>query len=227
MPRGGTTERGRQTRARIVDAAAELFYRQGYLATTMAAIAAEADVSVQTLYLSFGSKVAILTAAHDRAVVGDDEPVPVLGRPWVDDVRNEVDGRQALRIAMDNSLTIIEHTSRVRGAIQSAAADPEVAELLHTVNDQRLATLQEVASLLATKPGFAPELPVERAADILYATISDELYRILVIQRNWIVEDWKTWAYEGAAFRMFPDAHPDYAGRHSRGRPPAASEARV
>jgi hypothetical protein len=68
----------------------------------------------------------------------------------------------------------------------------------------RLTTLRELASVLAAKQGFDSRLSVERAADILYAAVSDELYRILVIQRHWPVRDWREWAYDGAAFRMFP-----------------------
>ena len=97
----------------------------------MAAIAAEAGVAVQTLYLAFGSKVAILAAAHDVAVAGDDDPVSVLDRPWVAEVRAETDGpRAGLELVLANSLEIIERVAPVYSAIQSAAADTEVAELL-------------------------------------------------------------------------------------------------
>jgi AcrR family transcriptional regulator len=204
VPRSGKTERGRQTRGKIVAAATELFCKRGYLDTTMGVIANEAGVSVQTLYVSFGSKVAILAAAHDVAVVGDSEPVPVLERPWVAEVHEEPKGRRALALVMANTLSIIERTSPITGVIQSGAADIEVAQLLREINLQRLITLQELASVLATKRGFASAMSVERAADILYATVSDELYRILVVQRRWPIEDWRHWAYEGAAFRMFP-----------------------
>jgi hypothetical protein len=57
-----------------------LFIRDGYLATTMAAVAGEAGVAVQSLYLRFGSKLEILKAAFDAAVVGGLEPVPLLER---------------------------------------------------------------------------------------------------------------------------------------------------
>ena len=60
-------ERTRATRARIIAAATPLFVRDGYLETTMSGIAKAAGVAVQTLYLSFGSKVAVLEAALDAA----------------------------------------------------------------------------------------------------------------------------------------------------------------
>jgi len=44
--RAGQQQRSRATRRRILEAATRLFLRDGYLATTMAAIAAEAGVAV-------------------------------------------------------------------------------------------------------------------------------------------------------------------------------------
>ena len=72
----GKTARGMATRQRIVEAAARLFVADGYLSTTITAIAREAGAGVQTVYLAFGSKVAILKTAIDVAVAGDYEDVP-------------------------------------------------------------------------------------------------------------------------------------------------------
>src|SRR5437763_16336971 len=96
--RPGRHARSRATRARIVEAATRVFVRDGYLTTTMAAIAAEAGVAVQSLYLGFGSKLGILSAAFDVAVVGDVEPVPLLERPWVRELAACPDGPRALRL---------------------------------------------------------------------------------------------------------------------------------
>jgi len=79
----GLQRRSRATRARILDAANPLFLREGYLTTTTGAIAVAAGVSVQTLYMGFGSKLGILSAALDVAIAGDHEPVPLLDRAWV------------------------------------------------------------------------------------------------------------------------------------------------
>jgi AcrR family transcriptional regulator len=202
-PRKG--ERSRKTRARIVDAATRLFCEQGYLDTTMAAIATEAGVAVQTLYLSFGSKGSILKAAHDVAIVGDDEPVPLLDRPWVADLRAERDGARALVLVLDNSLVILERSAPIHGVIQAAAADPEVAEQLQHNKEQRFATQRAFARELATKPGFASSLSADAAADVLYTLLSEEVHRLLVIERGWPIARWKAWSYEMTAAQLFPD----------------------
>ena len=50
------------TRRDIIAAAQRLFERQGYAATTMAAIAAEAGVALKTVYLAFETKSGVLRA---------------------------------------------------------------------------------------------------------------------------------------------------------------------
>jgi AcrR family transcriptional regulator len=72
-----------RTEARILEAATELFVRDGYQPTTLAAVAAAAGVGERTVYVRFGTKVALLRRAVDVAVAGDAEDRPVAERPWV------------------------------------------------------------------------------------------------------------------------------------------------
>src|SRR3954449_8004364 len=72
-------EQARRTRAAVLDAAGRCFLEKGYAATTMKDVAAQAGVSVQTVF-GQGSKAALLLACVDRAVVGDDEEVPLAER---------------------------------------------------------------------------------------------------------------------------------------------------
>ena len=223
MARPGKTQRGKQTRARIVTAATRLFSEQGYLDTTMGAIAAEASVAVQTLYLAFGSKVAILEAAHDVAVVGDDEPIALLDRPWVSRPARRTDGPQALALAVTNTLRVIEQVSAVYGVINRQPPTPEVAELLLRAKAQRLATMRALSEQLATKPGFATGLSIERATDILYTVVSNELHRLLVVERHWTPQDWQTWAYDSAALRLFPQPTPNTKTTATTAKPRAST----
>jgi AcrR family transcriptional regulator len=207
VARTGRTERGRVTSARIVAAARRLFLERGYVDTTMAAIASEAGVAVQSLYLSFGSKIGILSACHDVSVVGDDEPVPVLERPWVGELRRAKTAREALAIMLDNTLDIVDRVAPIQAVVRSAAADPEVARLQAGLKDQRLATLRTLAEVVASKKGFG-NLPLGRAADILYTLVSEELHALLVLDRGWDVSEWKNWVRDTLAERLLvPDEH--------------------
>jgi AcrR family transcriptional regulator len=90
MPRGvnGRTaalraEKVAATEERLITAARTLLLRQGYLHTTLAAVAVEAGVAERTVYLRFGTKVALFRRVLDVAVVGATAPVDLAHRDWV------------------------------------------------------------------------------------------------------------------------------------------------
>jgi AcrR family transcriptional regulator len=186
-------EQARQTRLRVIAAATTLFVRDGFLNATMAAIAGEAGVAVQTLYLSFGNKSAILKAAFDLALAGDDEPIPVAERPWVQETRDHPDALAALGIVVDGLTEIQRRTSPLYEVIRGAAADPEIGELLATEKRARHAGVALIAQLLSTKRGFDPKLSVDDATGVLYGVLSEDLYGLLVVEHGWTFERWRAW----------------------------------
>src|SRR6202795_5286024 len=70
------------TEQRILAAATELFLADGYVATTLEAVARRARVAARTVYVRFGTKAALFKRVVDVAIVGDTQPVGVLGRDW-------------------------------------------------------------------------------------------------------------------------------------------------
>lgn len=199
-------ERSRQTRSRIVTAATTLFLRDGYVQTTMSAIAEEAGVAYQTLYISFKGKVALLATAFDIAVAGDDEPVPVLDRGWRQQLRDEPDGPRALRVFIDVAQQIIERVHPLYAAMVAASADPDVAAELARNKAMRYQTYTEAMRDIALKPGFNPYLDVERASQILYATASEETYGLLVTENHWSPNEWLRWVTRTNTTELFPPA---------------------
>src|SRR4051812_5852841 len=93
-------QRAAQTRARMIDAAYRLFTQRGYPATTMADVAAEAAVAVQTLYFTFGTKAQLLQNVYERAVTGD-AGAPPEQQPWYARVVATPDLDDALRMLVD------------------------------------------------------------------------------------------------------------------------------
>src|SRR5437879_12234637 len=75
-----------------------MFLKRGYATTTMAAIAAAAGVSIETIYLSIGGKAGLVRYLVETALSGTDEPVPPVERAGVREVRAEPDPRQELRL---------------------------------------------------------------------------------------------------------------------------------
>ena len=75
-------EQAASTRRAILAAAQRLFERDGYAATSIAAIAAGARVSNKTVYLAFESKSALLRALWNLLLRGDEGEAPVAQRQW-------------------------------------------------------------------------------------------------------------------------------------------------
>jgi AcrR family transcriptional regulator len=97
-----STRRARQaeqTKADIVAAATELFLRHGWRGTTLAAVAAHADVVVDTIYAGFGSKSGLLAAAKNAARDADEAGVPFFERPTFRQVSQGEPGERLARFA--------------------------------------------------------------------------------------------------------------------------------
>jgi len=191
------TRQTQATRRRIVDAAAELFVAEGYAATTLAHVARRAGVAVQTVYFHFGNKRTVLKEAVDVAAVGDDEPVALLERPWLERVRAEPDPRRVIELWLDNSRTIMERVGPIMRVVRDAAAtDPEMAAQWNTNAEQRATAFRMLAQLLDDRDAL--RVPLDEATDILCALLGLELHAMLV-DRGWTSERWQRWVGETVA----------------------------
>ena len=201
---GPRAARAQETRRRVIDAALRLFVEDGYLPTTMSAIAREAGVAVQTLYLAFGSKASILAAALDVAIVGDDAPVPLIERPWVQELRAEEDGHRAVALLCREVTELFRRVVPLHVAIRAATGDAEVARLLERDQQSRYVTERQCVSILADKPGFNAELGEDRATDIVYGLLSEAVYLLFCVDRGWSAEDWSAWVAATLSSQLFP-----------------------
>jgi AcrR family transcriptional regulator len=187
-------QQARATRRRIIDQAAKLFIEQGYAATTLDQISTAAGVAVQTVYFHFRNKATVLKEAVDVAAVGDDEPVPVMDRPWVRRVRKEPDGRRALAIYLRNARAIFERIAPIMKTVRDAAgSDPEMAAQWQTNRKQTYTAQRTVVQWLADKHTLRPELTVDRASDIVSCLVSIEVYQLFTAERGWTPAQWERW----------------------------------
>jgi AcrR family transcriptional regulator len=188
------TEQARATRRRIIERARQLFLQHGYAATTLDQIAARAGVAVQTVYFHFGNKRTVLKEVMEVLAVGDDAPVPLLDRPWVQQVRDEPDARRALGIWLRNSRLIFGRVAPMLYIVRDAAgADPEMAEQWRTNQHQRYLAHRALAEILAAKNALRPGLTAQNAADIIFTLLSPEVYLLLTAERGWSPAQWQRW----------------------------------
>lgn len=197
-------ERTLATRRRMVGAAYRLFCEKGYLATTMEAIAREADVAVPTLYFTFRTKGAILGEALGAAVMGLDEPSRPEDAPWYRAFEAEPDPRTALKIVVENTAVILRRVGPLTAAIHAAANDPEVAAVRDLGEQRQHEGYRVVVRLLARKGGLRQGLTVARATDILFVLLSADLFEALASGRGWSFAECKRWLGEVLSQQLLP-----------------------
>jgi len=188
-------EQAVETRRRILAAAYDLFIDRGYPATTMAAIAAAAGVSTQTVYTAFGSKPALLKKVYDVHVVGDDLEIPFAQRPEVIATYQETNPRRFLAMYVHLGRMLIGRVGPLMRVILAGAhgGDPALQAHIATTNAERLVGTGMAAQRVADLGGLRPGLSVEQARDVIWALVSIELWDLLSHERGWSddeVEDW-------------------------------------
>ncbi len=196
-------EQARATRRAILDAAHTRFLRDGFAGTTMAAIAAEAGVSVPTLYKLFGNKAGLANAMVDVSIAGDDEPVAVKDRARIMAVREATDGRRKLELYADHLVaTLPRHVPLQLVILDAAATDPEAAAVWQELQDERLRGMAILAEDL--RPHLRAGVSVAHARDVVWAHNSAELYRLLVIERGWPIARFGRWVAEQLIAALLP-----------------------
>jgi AcrR family transcriptional regulator len=187
----------RETRLRIVTVARELFVDLGYPATTFAAIADGACVSIQTVYAHFPAKRDLLKEVIDQAVAGDDEPVPISDRPEVAAILAEPSAEGKLRLHAAHAIAISQRAIAVDQMLRSAAAvDPEAAELWRRGAQGRQAGMEHFAAHLSECGHLREGISIQEAADRLAVLIDPELYRLTVGFRGWTPQQHEAWLTE-------------------------------
>jgi AcrR family transcriptional regulator len=195
----GRTEQARQNRRRILAAAHELLLAQGYRATTMADIARAAGVSVETVYKAFKTKATLVKAAYDLALVGDDEPIPLVERPEYQGLFTDPDPVSKLHRYAAIARMVSERIGPLISVLVAGArsgGDPELEALAATTDRERLIGATAIVTHLGATGGLRPGIDPDRARDIVWTLISPDLYRLLVLDRGWSHDEYEHWLAE-------------------------------
>ncbi|MCU1688041.1 MAG: hypothetical protein JWQ81_8780 [Amycolatopsis sp.] len=188
--------RRQATRRRVAEAAARLFTTHGYAATTLQTIADEAGVHVQTIYQAFGNKVTVLAEAAALVVAGPSElaTTPPPERAWVTELFAEPDPARQLALYAHEMRTVSERYMGLLDVMRvTAAADPDVGTFLAKAERGRYDGPRHITPALAERGALQPGLSAERAADIMYAITTYDVFRSLVQDRGWSGQDAEDW----------------------------------
>jgi AcrR family transcriptional regulator len=117
IPAKSTKKKSEETRARILEAALEVFRERGFESATMREIAAKAEVAVGAAYYYFDSKEAIVMAFYQRT---QSEMVPAIQQQLADCKTLET----RLRSVISYKFDYFRPNRRLLGAL-SAHSDPQ------------------------------------------------------------------------------------------------------
>jgi AcrR family transcriptional regulator len=175
-------EQAAETRRQILDAAQQRFERDGYAATSMAAIAAAAGVSLKTLYLAFETKSGLLRALWHLLLRGESDSI------------QEADPERQLRLNARNSRIVKVRAGAMLEVIRSAASgDPDIGALWSRIQAQFHDNQRAVVQSIADKGALAAGLDVAGATDVLWALNHPYVYQLLVGERGWTPAQYESW----------------------------------
>jgi AcrR family transcriptional regulator len=185
------------TRARVIDAARELFTTRGYTGTTVPDIGAAAGVAVETVYRVSDGKAGLLADAVRAAVAGgvDRAQVPVTERPAIRAMIEEPDPARILERYAATQPGIWSRVGPLLRVLDTAAdSDPALGELRARLATERRNGLRTgLGRLLEARGALREELDADHAGDIVYAVCGPDTYRALVGDCNWTKAAYRTW----------------------------------
>ncbi len=179
-------EQAAATRHEVLEAARELFVRNGYAATTVADIARAARVAVDTVYATVGRKPALLREVLETAISGTDQAVPANDRGYVARIRAAPSAREKLALYASAIVQIQSRLAPVYLAIRDAAAtDPDSAVLWAEINSRRAANMRNFAADLRATGELRQDLSDDEVADIVWGMNGAEYWVLMVGDRGW------------------------------------------
>ncbi|AYF98149.1 TetR/AcrR family transcriptional regulator [Protaetiibacter intestinalis] len=182
-----------QTRRRILEAAAELFARDGYAATSLARLAEASGVSLETVKAN-GPKSALILAAFDVTFTGEDGGATTIGEREIGARLLATPAEELLPAWVEFITGANERIARLWIALLDASmGDPAVAEGLERLQERRRKDFRDSmagfrARGLARRPGDDEEF-----AAALQFLVSPSGYVQLVLDSGWSMTRYRDW----------------------------------
>lgn len=181
-------ERAAERRRQVVRSAWGFFSSFGYGRTTVSAVAAEAGVSPETIYKTFGGKAGLVRAIWQDALAG---PGPEHAERRSDAMSaRATTGSEIIEGWVRLGLEVAPRAGAVLALVRAAAeVDPEAARLLDEIERGRADRMLHNALVLGRTGQLRPELSKEQVRDLLLL-FTDEHYARLVSRAGWSVDDY-------------------------------------
>lgn len=199
----------RQTRARIITAAAQRFLVHGYSGTTMRAVALDANVSLPTVELAFRTKARLLKAVIDIAIAGDDEHVAMLDRQWATQAESIV-GPADFVAAFTRQFTI--SAGRAAGlaaaALEGARADEDIAAVAAQLLSQRQVMAAWLVDGIMIRSALRDRVSRTDAVDTVWTLMDPVIFCRLSEDRRWTPGQFERWFTDTITQLLLPAPRP-------------------
>lgn len=196
-------DQARQSREAVLAAARRRFLSDGYAATTVASIAAEANVSVETVYKAFGNKPGLVRAIADAALAGPGA-VPTMQRS--DEMgAHERDPYTVIAKWAEFAAEVTPRLAPVVLLVRSAAdSSPEMAELLARLDQERLSRMSHQANLLGSRGHLRPDITQSEARDVMWAYTDPGPFELLVLRQGWPIARFRDFLRDALTAALLP-----------------------
>lgn len=195
-------EQAEQTRERVLTAAERVFGERGFEAATVNTIAAEADVSPETVYARFGNKRSLLVELVGRAARGPDSS-PIIEQAGPRAIATERDQREQLRLFAADVVLRLERVGPLLAVLASAAqAEPDLKTLLRRIHSSRRNNLRIFVDSLSMNGALS--LGADAATDTVWALASPELHQLLTGMLGWSRPRYCDWLFTSLSATLLP-----------------------
>jgi AcrR family transcriptional regulator len=187
-------EQARARRLTVVLAARDLFERDGFRPTTIAAVAARAGVSAESVYKGFGTKAALAKAVFDLVIAGDDQPVPVADRPEIQAMRGEPDARRKIAMYAEGLAQRQARSAKVLILIRDGRhVDDSLAPVWAKLYDEGMAGMTMLGRQLLDTGQLRDGIGLDEVRDLLWNYLAIDHYERLVLTQGWPLQRYAQW----------------------------------
>ena len=198
-------EQARERRLAVVLAARELFGRDGFRLTTIAAIARRAGVSAESVYKGFGTKAALAKAVFDLELAGDDEPVPVAARPAMQAIRDEPDVRRKIEMFAAGLAQRQAASARVQILIRDGRhVDESLGPVWDKLTGEGLTGMTMLGRHLLETGQLRDGMGLDEVRDVLWNYLAIDAYERLVLTQGWPPERYSAWLAHALTSALCP-----------------------
>lgn len=198
-------ESARTTRARIIEAAKTSFLGLGFGGTTIRKVAEGAGVSQETIYKTFGGKAALLKSVYDVTLAGDDDDIPLAGRPEATAVRDAQSPAAAAEAYAELAQLISSRVDPLlRGLLGARDTNKALAEFAQTTDKERHVGSSFFVRHWEGTGWLRDDITVDHAIDAVWALNSPQT-RWLLLDHGWSDEQYTRWLADLIGRAIFTD----------------------